>query len=132
QRDGRILRQGNDNPEIDIFRYVTQGSFDAYLWQILETKQRFIQQVMSGDVTVREAEDLESGALSFAEIKAIASGNPAVMEKVKIDTEVRKYDMLRSAHLNQQFEIGKHVRDLPGQIAHSRECHAGLLADIST
>src|SRR5205085_3005323 len=132
QRDGRILRQGNDNPEIDIFRYVTQGSFDAYMWQTLETKARFIQQVMSGAVTVREAEDLESGALSFAEIKAIASGNPLVMEKVKIDTEVRKLDMLKASHLNQQFEIGKQVRELPGRVKTAQEYSAGLLEDIAT
>ena len=132
QRDGRILRQGNDNPQVGIYRYVTEGSFDAYMWQTLETKARFIQQVMSGDVTVRQAEDLEGGALSFAEIKAIASGNPAVMEKVRIDTEVRKLDMLRAAHFNQQYEIGRAVRDLPARIENSRECHAGLLEDIST
>lgn len=102
------------------------------MWQTLETKARFIQQVMIGDVTVREAEDLEGGALSFAEIKAIASGNPAVMEKVRIDTEVRKLDMLRAAHFNQQYEIGRQVRDLPGRIENSRECYAGLLEDIST
>jgi hypothetical protein len=83
QREGRILRQGNDNPSVDIYRYVTEGSFDAYMWQTLETKARFIQQVMNGSVTVRQAEDLEGGALTYAEIKAIASGNPAVMEKVK-------------------------------------------------
>jgi N12 class adenine-specific DNA methylase len=132
QRDGRILRQGNDNPQVGIYRYVTEGSFDAYMWQTLETKARFIQQVMSGDVTVREAEDLEGGALSFAEIKAIASGNPAVMEKVRIDTEVRKLDMLRSAHINQQYEIARQVRDLPARIENSRECHAGLLEDSAT
>jgi len=132
QRDGRILRQGNDNPQVGIYRYVTEGSFDAYMWQTLETKARFIQQVMSGDVTVREAEDLEGGALSFAEIKAIASGNPAVMEKVRIDTEVRKLDMLRSAHINQQYEIGRQVRDLPARIENSRECLAGLREDIAT
>src|SRR5205823_2026229 len=132
QREGRILRQGNENPQVSIFRYVTEGSFDAYMWQTLETKARFIQQVMSGRVTVREAEDLESGALSFAEIKAIASGNPAVLEKVKIDTEVRKLDMLKAAHLNQQFDIGKKVRDLPGQITFAKEYHAGLLTDIAT
>src|SRR5207249_2702631 len=96
------------------------------------TKARFIQQVMSGRVTVREAEDLEGGALSFAEIKAIASGNPLVMEKIRIDTEVRRLDMLRAAHLNQQYEISKKVRDLPGKIAYAREYHAGLLADIET
>jgi hypothetical protein len=102
------------------------------MWQTLETKARFIQQVMSGGVTVREAEDLEGGALSFAEIKAIASGNPAVMEKVRIDTEVRKLDMLRSAHINQQYEIARQVRDLPARIENSRECRTGLREDIAT
>ncbi len=106
--------------------------WDLHMWQTLETKAHLIQQVMSGDVTVREAEDLENGALSFAEIKAIASGDPAVMEKVRIDTEVRRLDMLRAAHLNQQYEIGRQVRDLPGRIENSRECHAGLLEDIAT
>src|SRR5438105_12449467 len=98
QREGRILRQGNLNAEVEIYRYVTEGSFDAYMWQTLETKARFIQQVITGNTSVREAEDLESGALSYAEIKAIASGNPAVMQKVMIDTEVRKLDMLRKNH----------------------------------
>ena len=132
QRQGRIERQGNENEEVEIYRYVTEGSFDAYMWQTLETKQRFIQQVMTGETSVREAEDLERGALSFAEIKAIASGNPAVMEKVRIDTEVRRLDMLRAAHLNQQYEIGKQVRELPGQIERSRDYYAGLVTDIAT
>ena len=132
QRIGRTERQGNLNDEIDDLRYVTEGSFDAYMWQTNETKMRFIDQVMTGKVTVREAEDLEGGALSFAEIKAIASGNPAVMEKVRIDTEVRKLDMLRAAHFNQQYEIGRNVRDLPARIENSRECHAGLLEDLAT
>ncbi len=132
QRRGRIERQGNQNAEVDIYRYVTEGSFDAYMWQTLETKARFIGQVMSGDVTVREAEDLESGALSYAEIKALASGNPLVLEKVKIDTEMRRLDALRSAHINQQIEIGKQVRTLPDWIEKSKEYQAGLLADIAT
>ena len=130
QREGRILRQGNCNEKVYVFRYVTEGSFDAYMWQTLETKARFIQQVMSGRVTVREAEDLEGGALSYAEIKAIASGNPAVLEKIRIDTEVRRLDTLRAAYLNQHYEIGRVVRELPERIAHSREHLAGLLADI--
>ena len=92
QREGRILRQGNTNKEVQIYRYVTEGSFDAYMWQTLETKARFIQQVMRGETSVRAAEDLDSGALTYAEIKAIASGNPAVVEKIKIDTEIRKTD----------------------------------------
>ena len=105
QRDGRILRQGNENPEVRIYRYVTEGSFDAYMWQTLETKARFIQQVMNGNTSVRTAEDVDGGALTYAEIKAIASGNPAVMEKVKVDTEVRKLDSLRTSHKKRQFEI---------------------------
>ena len=96
-------------------RYVTEGSFDAYMWQTLETKARFIQQVMTGHTAVRSAEDLEGGALTYAEIKAIASGNPAVMEKVRIDTEIRKLDQLRAAHLNQQHKIRWQLRHLPGR-----------------
>jgi hypothetical protein len=132
QREGRILRQGNDNPEIQIHRYVTEGSFDAYMWQVLETKARFINQVMIGSVTVRQAEDLEGGALTYAEIKAIASGNPAVMEKVKVDTEIRKLDQLRSSHINQQHNIRWQVRSLPEQIERSRKYHAAVSADILT
>ena len=116
QREGRILRQGNTNKEVQIFRYVTEGSFDAYMWQTLETKARFIQQVMRGETSVRSAEDLESGALTYAEIKAIASGNPAVVEKIKIDTEIRKLDQLRAVHANQQRHIRWEIRDLPRQI----------------
>ncbi len=132
QREGRILRQGNDNPQIDIYRYVTEGSFDAYMWQTLETKARFIQQVMNGSTTVRTAEDLEGGALTYAEIKAIASGNPAVMEKVRVDTEIRKLDQLRSAHVNQQHTIRFEVRKLPEHIRRSKETHERITADIRT
>ncbi len=132
QREGRILRQGNNNPEIQIHRYVTEGSFDAYMWQVLETKARFINQVMNGSVTVRQAEDLEGGALTYAEIKAIASGNPAVMEKVKVDTEIRKLDQLRSSHINQQHNIRWQVRSLPEQIERARKYHEAVSADIVT
>jgi hypothetical protein len=132
QREGRILRQGNGNAQVDIYRYVTEGSFDAYMWQTLETKARFIQQVMNGSTTVRSAEDLEGGALTYAEIKAIASGNPAVMEKVRVDTEIRKLDQLRSAHINQQHTIRWEVRKLPEQIRHSKQSHERITADIKT
>jgi N12 class adenine-specific DNA methylase len=132
QRDGRILRQGNSNDEVDIYRYVTEGSFDAYMWQTLETKARFIQQVMNGSTTVRSAEDLNGGALTYAEIKAIASGNPAVMEKVKVDTEIRKLDQLRSAHVNQQHTIRWEVGKLPEQINQLKQSHARITADIAT
>jgi N12 class adenine-specific DNA methylase len=132
QREGRILRQGNENAIVHIHRYVTEGSFDAYMWQTLENKARFIAQVMNGSVTVRQAEDLESGALTFAEIKAIASGNPAVMEKVKVDTEVRKLDQLKASHINQQHNIRWQVKSLPGHIADDRKHYDALKADINT
>jgi N12 class adenine-specific DNA methylase len=132
QREGRILRQGNDNPSVHIHRYVTEGSFDAYMWQCLENKARFINQIMNGSVTVRQAEDLEGGALTYAEIKAIASGNPAVMEKVKVDTEVRKLDQLRASHVNQQHNIRWSIKSLPEQIERSQKYHAAVTADITT
>jgi N12 class adenine-specific DNA methylase len=132
QREGRILRQGNGNKEVQVYRYVTEGSFDAYMWQTLETKARFIQQVMRGETTVRAAEDLEGGALTYAEIKAIASGNPAVVEKIKIDTEVRKLDQLRAIHANQQRHIRWEIRDLPRQITEAKQHLAQIEADIAT
>jgi hypothetical protein len=130
QREGRILRQGNDNPAVQIHRYVTEGSFDAYMWQTLETKARFINQVMNGSVTVRQAEDLEGGALTYAEIKAIASGNPAVMEKVRVDTEIRKLDQLRASYINQQHNIKWQVRSLPECIGNARKYHSAVSFDI--
>lgn len=105
QREGRILRQGNRNPEVQIYRYVTAGSFDAYMWQTLETKARFIAQVMAGDTTVRRLEDLDSAALTYAEVKAIASGNPLVIEKAQVDAELMRLTRLRSAHSEEQYRI---------------------------
>src|SRR5271156_5610709 len=101
-------------------------------WQVLETKARFINQVMNGSVTVRQAEDLEGGALTYAEIKAIASGNPAVMEKVKVDTEIRKLDQLRASHVNQQHKIRWQVKSLPEQIRESKKMAEHIAADIGT
>jgi hypothetical protein len=132
QREGRILRQGNEHATVDIYRYVTEGSFDAYMWQCLETKARFIQQVMNGSVTVRQAEDLEGGALTYAEIKAIASGNPAVMEKVKVDTEIRKLDQLRASHINQQHKIRWEVKNLPDYIRRAHVTAERIATDIAT
>ncbi len=132
QREGRILRQGNANRQVQIFRYVTEGSFDAYMWQTLETKARFIQQVMRGETSVRAAEDMDGGALTYAEIKAIASGNPAVVEKIKIDTEIRKLDQLRAVHASQQRHIRWEIRDLPLQIREASQHLAHIEADIAT
>lgn len=105
QRDGRIERQGNLNEFIRIYRYVTEESFDAYMWQTLETKMRFINQVMSGESNVRDVEDVEMSALSYAEVKAIASGNPMIIEKAGVDAEVVKLGMLKRAHFNDQSNL---------------------------
>jgi hypothetical protein len=110
QREGRILRQGNKNATVQIYRYVTEGSFDSYMWQTLETKAKFIAQVMSGDMTVRRLEDLDSAALTYAEVKAIASGNPLVMEKAQVDAELIRLTRLRSAHAEEQFRIRSSLR----------------------
>ena len=109
QREGRILRQGNKNSTVQIFRYVTEGSFDAYMWQTLETKAKFIAQVMSGDM-IRRLEDLDSAALTYAEVKAIASGNPLVIEKAKVDAELMRLTRLRSAHAEEQYRIRSNLR----------------------
>jgi hypothetical protein len=132
QREGRIVRQGNRNEKVEIYRYVTEGSFDAYMWQTLETKARFIHQVMQGETSVRSAEDLETGALTYAEIKAIASGNPAVVEKIKIDTEIRKLDQLRAVHANQQRHVRWEIRDLPRHVAEAKQRLVEIEADIVT
>ena len=110
QREGRILRQGNKNSAVQIYRYVTEGSFDAYMWQTLETKAKFISQVMSGDMTIRRIEDLDSTALTYAEVKAIASGNPLVIEKAQVDAELMKLTRLRSAHAEEQYRIRANLR----------------------
>ena len=110
QREGRILRQGNRNSSVQIFRYVTEGSFDAYMWQTLETKAKFIAQVMSGDMTVRRLEDMDSAALTYAEVKAIASGNPLVIEKAQVDAELIRLTRLRSAHAEEQYRIRSSLR----------------------
>jgi hypothetical protein len=110
QREGRILRQGNKNEAVSIYRYVTEGSFDAYMWQTLETKAKFIAQVMSGDMTIRRLEDLDSAALTYAEVKAIASGNPLVIEKAQVDAELMRLTRLRSAHSEEQYRIRSNLR----------------------
>jgi N12 class adenine-specific DNA methylase/phospholipid N-methyltransferase len=110
QREGRILRQGNKNSTVQVYRYVTEGSFDAYMWQTLETKAKFIAQVMCGDMTIRRLEDLDSAALTYAEVKAIASGNPLVIEKAQVDAELMRLTRLRSAHAEEQYRIRSNLR----------------------
>ncbi|MDO8545518.1 MAG: hypothetical protein Q7S40_34175 [Opitutaceae bacterium] len=110
QREGRILRQGNTNPSVKIMRYVTEGSFDAYMWQTLETKAKFIAQIMTGESTARRIEDLDTPALTYAEVKAIASGNPLVIEKAKVDAEVMRLARLRAEHTESQYSARVRVR----------------------
>jgi hypothetical protein len=116
QRDGRILRQGNENPEVAIYRYVTEGSFDAYMWQALETKARFISQVMTGGSTVRRAEDIGGQELSYAEVKAIASGNPALLTLAEADAEIQRSSVLKKNHTDEQFLIRRKLKELPETI----------------
>jgi len=116
QREGRILRQGNECEEVEVFRYVTEGSFDSYMWQTLETKARFIAQVMKGDQGIRSLEDVELAALSYAEVKALASGNPLVIEKAGVDAEVAKLSTLFSVWRNQRYANESEVGRLPMMI----------------
>ena len=132
QRDGRILRQGNLNKEVAIYRYVTEGSFDAYMWQALETKARFISQVMTGDNAARRAEDIGSQELSYAEVKAIASGNPAVLTLAEADAELQRLALLKKSHLDEQFVARRSVRDLPATIKSLTERLSMLTEDAGT
>jgi hypothetical protein len=132
QRDGRILRQGNQNEEVSIFRYVTEGSFDAYMWQALETKARFIAQVITGDNAARRAEDIGSQELSYAEVKAIASGNPAVLTLAEADAELQRLNLLKKNHLDEQYVARRSVRDLPGSIEKLNERLSKLTTDEAT
>jgi len=131
QRDGRILRQGNTNEEVDIFRYVTEGSFDSYSWQTLETKMRFIAQVMRGDRALRSVEDVSLATLSYAEVKALASGNPAVIEKAGVDAEIAKLSTLHWIWRSQRYANEGEVADLPSMIATLEKKVAAHEADVS-
>jgi N12 class adenine-specific DNA methylase len=132
QRDGRILRQGNENAEVAVYRYVTEGSFDAYMWQALETKARFISQVITGDNAARRAEDIGGQELSYAEVKAIASGNPAVLTLAEADAELQRLTLLKKNHLDEQYVARRSVRDLPGTIAGMSDRLSKLSADQRT
>ena len=130
QRLGRIVRQGNQNPEVEIFRYVTEGTFDAYLYQLVESKQRFIAQIMTSKAPARAAEDVDETALSYAEIKALATGNPQIIEKCNLDMEVSKLNMLRANHLSQRYALEELVlRKYPAEIKELNERIAGYEQD---
>ena len=133
QREGRIIRQGNENPEVDIYSYVTEGTFDAYLYQLVESKQKFISQIMTSKSPVRSAEDVDEQALSYAEIKALASGNPMIKEKMDLDIEVSKLKLLKANHLSQKYALEDAIsKGFPKQIAETQARIAGYGADITT
>lgn len=132
QREGRILRQGNENKEVAIYRYVTEGSFDAYMWQALETKARFIAQVMTGDNAFRRAEDIGRQELSYAEVKAIASGNPAVLTLAEADTELQRLTILKKNHADEQYLARRRLRELPDIITGMSKRLVALQADADT
>ena len=132
QREGRIIRQGNENPEVDIYSYVTEGTFDAYLYQLVESKQKFISQIMTSKSPVRSAEDVDEQALSYAEIKALASGNPLIKEKMDLDIEVSKLKLLKANHLNQRYSLEDAIsKTFPKQIAEAQARITGYGADIA-
>ena len=132
QREGRILRQGNENDSVAIYRYVTEGSFDAYMWQALETKARFISQVMTGDNAARRAEDIGGQELSYAEVKAIASGNPAVLTLADADAELQRLAILKRNHADEQYLAQRAIRELPGTIQRLKRRLSDLAADMAT
>src|SRR5208282_4406820 len=132
QRDGRILRQGNENKEVSIYRYVTEGSFDAYMWQALETKARFISQVITGDNAARRAEDISGQELSYAEVKAIASGNLAVLTLAEAEAELQRLTLLKKNHLDEQYVARRSVRDLPDTITDLTERLSQMTTDQAT
>ena len=133
QREGRIIRQGNETPEVDIYSYVTEGTFDAYLYQLVESKQKFISQIMTSKSPVRSAEDVDEQALSYAEIKALASGNPMIKEKMDLDIEVSKLKLLKANHLSQKYALEDAIsKGFPKQIAETQARITGYGADIAT
>ena len=132
QRLGRIVRQGNENEEVEIYRYVTEGTFDAYLYQLVENKQKFIAQIMTSKAPVRVADDVDETALSYSEIKALATGNPLIIEKCNLDMEVARLNMLKASHLNQVYALEELVyRKYPEEITRLTELIAGYEQDVA-
>lgn len=133
QRSGRIIRQGNENPDVEIYRYVTEETFDAYLYQLVEGKQKFAAQIMTSKSPVRTAEDIDDTALSYAEIKMLATGNPYIKEKMDMDIQVNKLKMLKSYYLSQKYDLeDKIIKFYPQEIALQTARIKGLKADLET
>ena len=132
QRSGRIIRQGNQNPEAQIYRYVTEGTFDSYLYQMVENKQRFISQVFTSKAPARVMQEIDDVVLSYNEIKALATGNPQIIERANLETEVNKLKMLRASFLSQKYELeDKVLKYYPKEIQQYEERISGYTADIA-
>ena len=133
QQEGRILRQGNMNDKVKIFRYVTEGTFDSYSWQLIENKQKFIGQIMTSKSPVRSCEDIDEAALSYAEVKALATGNPYIKEKMDLDIQVSKLKLLKANHTSQRYRLEDNIaKHYPMQITSLKERLEGYRADIQT
>lgn len=133
QQEGRILRQGNLNPKVKIFRYVTEGTFDSYSWQLIENKQKFIGQIMTSKSPVRSCEDVDEAALTYAEVKALATGNPYIKEKMDLDIQVSKLKLMKANHTSQKYRLEDNIaKHYPQQIAILKERISGMTADIQT
>jgi len=133
QRSGRIIRQGNTNPEVHIYRYVTEGTFDAYLWQTLENKQKFISQIMTSKSPVRSCDDIDETALSYAEIKALCAGDERIKEKMDLDVDVARLKLMKANHQSQQYRLEDNLlRYFPEQIEQYKNILVGLEADLKT
>ena len=131
QQEGRILRQGNQNDKIKIFRYVTEGTFDSYSWQLIENKQKFIGQIMTSKSPVRSCEDVDEAALSYAEVKALATGNPYIKEKMDLDIQVSKLKLMKANHTSQKYRLEDNItQHYPHQIAIFKERIEGFTADM--
>ena len=120
QREGRILRQGNSNSQVYIYRYITEGCFDAYSWQLLETKQRFISDLLSGSLTARSGADIEDTVLDYAEVKALAVGNPLIKKRVEAANELTRYLTLQRKLVDSRIRMEKELLELPGKVEHQR------------
>ncbi len=133
QQEGRILRQGNLNPKVKIFRYVTENTFDSYSWQVIENKQKFISQIMTSKSPVRSCEDVDEAALTYAEVKALATGNPYIKQKMDLDIQVSKLKLMKANHTSQKYRLEDNIaKHYPQQIAILKERISGMTADIQT
>ena len=133
QRSGRIIRQGNRNKEVHIYRYVTESTFDAYLWQTVENKQKFISQIMTSKSPVRSCEDIDEAALSYAEIKALCAGDERIREKMDLDVDVARLRLMKANHQSQQYRLEDNIlRHFPAQIEENKGFLSGFEADMKT